>query len=142
MALKWFGKRMSKRVESAAIAAVDATMSTAILHAKANHGKAGGGLSREAATAKISGQRFVTRSSELERSVRIVNPGKRSGSDVVGTWGSIGVVYARRIELGFQGKDKRGAVVNAPAYPFLQPAADAEYPKLTKRIARAYRRGL
>lgn len=129
MTLKWEGDKVRRRVTRAAIAGIDATMSAAILHAKANHG-----ASAHAA------RRFQTRTGELERSVRIVQPAKRHGRGVRGLWGSIGLIYARRIELGFQGKDARGAVVSAPAYPFLRPAADEQYPKLAGRIKRAFRR--
>lgn len=141
--LKWKGDEVLRRVERAAILGVDATMSAAVLNAKANHGAAGGGRSRVSAIGHAQGQgRFISRTGELERSTRVVRPAKRSGSGVSGRWGSKGVIYARRIELGFQGQDSAGRVVNAPAYPFLFPAADAEYPKLGKRIKAAYRRGL
>ncbi|MCH8137181.1 MAG: phage morphogenesis protein, partial [Proteobacteria bacterium] len=68
------------------------------------------------------------------RSVRIVDAAKRIAGGAKGTWGSTDTVYARRIELGFQGKDARGRVVDAPAFPFLIPAAQVEYPKLARRI--------
>lgn len=129
MTLKWEGPAVRRRLLKAQIAGIDATMSAAILKAKADHGS--GAHAR---------RRFETQTGELERSVRIVEPAKPYRSGARGSWGSVGLVYARRIELGFQGKDARGAVVNAPAYPFLFPAADEEYPKLGGRIKRAFRR--
>lgn len=126
--LNWRGDELKRRAEKASMLGIDATMSAAIIHAKSNHG-----------AGAHAGRRFVTDSSELERSIRISKPARRKGSSVVGTWGSIGIVYARRIELGFQGKDARGAIINAPAFPFLRPAAEAEYPKLGERIRRAAR---
>lgn len=129
--LEWKGDKLKRRVRRAAVAGIDTTMSACVLHAKANHG-AGAHASR----------RFETQTGELERSTRIVEPAKASGKIVRGRWGSIGLVYARRIELGFQGKDRRGVVVNAPAYPFLFPASDEEYPKLKGRIKRAFRRAV
>ncbi len=121
--INWKGDKLKRKAEKASMLGIDATMSAAIMHAKSNHG--GGGA------------RFQTRTGELERSIRISKPARRDRRGVVGRWGSIGLIYARRIELGFQGKDARGAVVDAPAFPFLRPAAEAEYPKLAKRIRRA-----
>lgn len=117
---------MLERVRAAQSAAIDATMAAAILHAKANHLPGAHGA-----------QRFESQTGELERSIRITQPAKKGFRGVAGRWGSIGLIYARRIELGFQGKDKRGRVVDAPAFPFLRPAAEAEHPKLARRIKRA-----
>jgi hypothetical protein len=128
MGLTWRGEEIKAKVRAAQIAAVDATMAAAILHAKANHGAGSHAL-----------QRFETQTGELERSLRIVAAAAPDRTGVVGRWGSVGLAYARRQELGFQGQDAAGRVVNAPAYPFLRPAAEAEYPKLKDRVRRAYK---
>ena len=125
MALNWKGDELKRKVERASKLAIDATMSAAIIHAKSNHGMGAHGQSR-----------FVSHTGELERGTRIVKHARREGSGVVGRWGVIDVIYARRIELGFQGKDSAGRVVDAQEYPYLRPAAQAEYPKLGGRIRR------
>lgn len=126
MSLNWKGDAVKRAYANAAARAIDATMSAAIMQARKNH------------SAGAHGQkRFVTHSSELERSIRIKTPARRKGNAIVGTWGSTGIIYARRIEMGFQGKDSKGRVFNQPAFPFLRPAADTEYPKLLGRIRRA-----
>lgn len=131
MSLTWNGARVKRRVRRAAISGINATMGAAIIHAKSEHGAGAHGS-----------QRFESQTGELERSVRVVQGAKSEGRTVRGVWGSIGIAYARRIELGFQGKDSKGRVYSQRAYPFLMPAADAEYPKLARRIKRAFKRGL
>jgi hypothetical protein len=126
MALNWKGDQVKRTYARAAALGIDATMSAANMHAKRNHSAGAHGS-----------KRFVTRKSPLERSIRTQTPARQRGSSVVGTWGSTGIVYARRIEMGFQGKDSRGRVFDQPAFPFLRPAADVEYPKLAGRIRRA-----
>jgi hypothetical protein len=130
MALDWKGEAVLGKLRKAQIEAVNTTMAACILHAKANHGSGAHGA-----------QRFETQTGELERSVKSVSAAREVGAGVEGRWGSTGLVYARRIEMGFQGKDAAGRVVDAPAYPFLRPAATAEYPKLAKRISAALKLG-
>ena len=127
--VNWRGREVLALADRAAADAIDATMSAAILDAKANHG-----------AGAHSVQRFITRTAELERSVRIVAPARRDARSMVGRWGSQGLAYARRIEVGFQGQDRAGRMVDADAYPYLRPAAEREYPKLADRIRRAFRR--
>ena len=127
MAVTWRGDEVTKRLQSAAALAIDATMSACIIAARAGHGPGAHGV-----------RRFESHTGELERSFRIREPAHRDARGMVGRWGSRGIVYARRIELGFQGKDARGRTVRAPAYPALRPAAIAEYPKLPRRIKRAF----
>lgn len=129
MTLNWRGAEVLRRVREAERQGIDTTMAAAILHAKANHGAGAHAL-----------QRYITRSAELERSTRVVAPAREDGRGVVGRWGSQGLAYARRIEVGFQGQDRAGRMVDADAYPYLRPAAEAEYPKLEGRIRRALRR--
>ena len=126
MSINWKGGAVVSKLRRAQITAVNTTMAAAVLHAKQNHGPG----------AHSSG-RFQTQTASLERSVRIVKAAKRFSGGVIGTWGSTDTVYARRIELGFQGKDSAGRVIDAPAYPFLIPAAQTEYPKLAGRIRSA-----
>lgn len=124
--LDWKGDMVKSDVERAAILAVNATMSACIIHARGDHGPGAHGKTR-----------FESHSGELERGVKIVKPAKRDRRGVVGRWGVQGVVYARRIELGFQGKDRAGRTVDAAPFPFMRPAAEEEYPNLAKRTRRA-----
>ena len=127
--LNWKGDELKRKVERASKLAIDATMSAAIIHAKSGHGMGAHGQGR-----------FVSHTGELERGTRIVKHARRERGGVVGRWGVIDVIYARRIELGFQGKDAAGRVVHAQSYPYLRPAALAEYPKLAGRVRRALSR--
>ena len=126
MALNWNGDKVKRRMRRAQISAVDTTMAAAVLHAKSGHGPGAHGASR-----------FETQTASLERSIRIVDAAEPVRKGVRGLWGSVELVYARRIELGFQGKDKIGRIYDQPAFPFLVPAAQVEYPKLAERIRRA-----
>lgn len=129
MPLKWRGRKVAASAAAASIDGVNATMQACALHAKDNHGAGAHALGR-----------FESQTGEAERSIRITTPARKSRRGVAGRWGSIGINYFRRLELGFQGQDSAGRTVNASAYPSLFPAADAEYPKLGRRIRRAYRR--
>ena len=126
MTVNWKGGAVISKMRRAQITAVNTTMAAAVLNAKDNHGPGA-----------HSAGRFETQTASLERSIRIVEAAKRIAGGAKGTWGSTDTVYARRIELGFQGKDSAGRVVDAPAFPFLIPAAQVEYPKLAGRIRAA-----
>ena len=126
MTVRWKGGAVISKLQRAQIAGVNTTMAAAVLHAKQNHGPGAHGQ-----------ERFETQTASLERSVRIVEAAKRIVRGAKGTWGSTDTIYARRIELGFQGKDAKGRVVDARAFPFLIPAAMVEYPKLARRIRAA-----
>lgn len=128
MALDWQGDDVKRKMEGASALGIDATMSAAIMAARQGHGAGARGMGR-----------FQSQSGELERGTRIVQRAARRGRHVVGRWGVIAVVYARRIELGFQGKDSRGRVIAARPYPYLRPAAEKEYPNLKRRIRTAAR---
>lgn len=123
MPLDWRGEQVKRNLRTAQVKGIDTTMAACVLHAKENHGPGAHGA-----------QRFETQTGQLERSVRIVDAGHEIRGGARGRWGSTDLAYARRIELGFQGKDSAGRVVDAPAYPFLIPAANDEYPKLARRI--------
>ena len=137
MTLKWEGEKLTRKLRRAEARGIDATMAAAVVHAKGNHGPGAHGKQRFE-----SGSKAASGSANLERSMRITRPARRSGNTTAGRWGSQGIVYARRIELGFQGKDSAGRIVDAPAYPFLRPAAESEYPKLAGRIRRGLKRAL
>lgn len=126
MPLDWRGEQVKRNLRRAQIAGINTTMAACILHAKANHGPGAHGSDR-----------FETQTGQLERSLRIVDAGHEVDGGAAGLWGSTDVAYAHRIELGFQGKDSKGRIVNAQAYPFLLPAAATEYPKLARRIREA-----
>lgn len=150
MALNWRGSQVTRNVERAARLGVDATMQKAIQDAKSDHRGVTAARDLEGITGKVSGRRFVTGGinrkpgdpgGDLERSIRITQPAKRDSKGVFGRWGAKGIIYARRIELGFQGPDSLGRVYDQPAFPFLRPAANVEYPRLARRIRRALGRG-
>ncbi len=126
MALNWKGEELKRKTSKASRLAVDATMSAAVIHAGQNHG-----------VGAHSQQRFIWRLGGLGPSIRIIKAATTNQFGTIGRWGTRGIAYARRIELGFQGKDSAGRSVDAPAYPFLKPGADAEYPNLLGRIKRA-----
>ncbi len=126
MTLNWKGDQLKRKVVRATRIAIDATMSAAIQHARRNHGPGAHGQ-----------QRFESQKGDLERGTTTVQAAKKTGGSIVGRWGVVGVPQARRIELGFQGKDSLGRSFNQPAFPYLRPAAEIEYPKLARRIKRA-----
>ena len=128
MSVNWKGPAVISKMQRAQITAVNTTMAAAVLHAKENHGPGAHGAGR-----------FETQTASLERSIRIVEAAKRIVNGVKGTYGSTDTIYARRIELGFEGKTADGKIVNAPAFPFLIPAAQDQYPLLSKRIRSALR---
>ena len=126
MSVNWKGPAVISKMQRTQITAVNTTMAAAVFAAKQNHGPGAHGAGR-----------FETQTASLERSVRIVEAAKRIVGGAKGTWGSTDTVYARRIELGFQGQDSAGRAVDAPAFPFLIPAAQIEYPRLSGRIKAA-----
>jgi len=123
MSVNWKGDAVLAKTRRAQITAVNTTMAAAVIHAKENHGPGAHGAGR-----------FETQTASLERSIRIVEAAKRIVNGVKGTYGSTDTIYARRIELGFEGKTADGKIVNAPAFPFMIPAAQVEHPKLARRI--------
>ena len=122
--LKWRGRQLKDKLTRAQKSGVNTTMAAAVLKAKLNHGLGAHAF-----------ERFETQKGSLERSIQVVNKAAQVFGGVRGLWGSTDIVYALRIELGFQGKDVKGRIFDQPAFPFLRPAADIEYPKLARRIA-------
>lgn len=110
MPLRWNGAEIEAKALAAAKRGVDATMGEAVREAKNRHP-------------------WRNRTGTLEGSVRIVQTAHADGLVVKGRWGSADVKYAIFLELGTS---------KMPAYPFLRPAADREYPHLRRRIAAAY----
>lgn len=139
MAFNWRGPQVARRVERAAVNGVNATMSLAIRDAKSNHARGSAARDLEGIGGNVAPRRFESQTGELERSVRITQNAKKDNKGVFGRWGSQGVVYARRIELGFQGPDALGRNFNQPAFPFLRPATK-EYEKLAGLIRKDLRR--
>lgn len=117
MAVKWEGDKVEAKMRRAQIEGVEATMAAAAIRAKRNHP-----------------WRNVT--GILERSIGIVEHAKATGAGIRGLWGSQDVRYALIHELG--GQAGPGRRVTIPARPYLRPAADAEYPALSRRIAKAF----
>lgn len=111
MSLKWEGDKVITKMDKCIVQGMSDTISKAVEHAKNKHP-------------------WKTRSSILEGSIREVVHSHKVGGEFVGLWGSVDVNYALVLELGG---------VNMPAFPYLRPAADAEYPKLKDRIRRCFK---
>lgn len=136
--LKWFGKAMKGRMRDAQVVGVNQTMAGCVVDAKQNH-------------------EWQNRTGILEGGIDIATYAEPQGDGVKGTWGVRDVVYARIHELGGVITPKRGKAlaipdpdnpggillvksVTIPKRPYLRPAADTQYPKLAKRIAKAFQR--
>lgn len=116
--VEWRGDAVKSKVRRAEMLAVNRTMSECVIHAKGNH-------------------TWRNRTGTLEGSIRIANFAAPHARGVRGVWGSSDVVYALRMELGFQGSDALGRAINQPARPYLRPAADVVYPRLAGYIREA-----
>lgn len=134
--LRWNGDAITRRMRDAQTLGVNATMSDAVRHAKANHP-------------------WQNRQGRLEASINIVEPAREDGAGVVGTWGSTDVRYALIHELGGvivpvrakalkipqpDGSFRFVKSVKIPPRPYLRPAADATYPQLAAKIRTAFER--
>lgn len=115
MTLKWNGDKILKKVARAQIDAINTTMLAATIHAKNNHP-------------------WANQTGSLEGSIQINQPAHRVIGGARGVWGSEDIVYALRLELGFQGRDSKGVVINQAPMPYLRPAAAVQYPLLAGRI--------
>lgn len=109
MTVEWEGDELLAKAERAAKLGVDQTTAACVQHAKTNH-----------PWQNVTGT--------LEGSIQM-RPAERQGDRVEGEWGAYNVNYAVYLELGTR---------NMPAYPFLRPAADAEYRNLIQRIREAF----
>ncbi len=98
----WRGQQLRASIRRAVKDEVNETGKQAVQHAKQNH------------------EGWVYRSGNAERSIRIQTRATFQGSQCVLTWGSVGIVYFRRLEY------EHGHA--------LQNAAAATYPGLPRRI--------
>lgn len=119
MALDWQGKEVTARLRRAQVEGIEATMAAAGIHAKNNHP-------------------WTNRTGILERSIGIIEHAKAGRTGARGIWGSQGAVYALILELG--GQAGRALATTIPAFPYLRPAATAQYPGLARRIELAFSR--
>lgn len=88
----WRGKQLAAGMRKAVRDEVNNTGKQAVQHAKANH------------------EGWVYRSGNAERSIRIQEPARFEGTKCVLRWGSVGIVYFRRLEY-----EHGGALRNAAA---------------------------
>lgn len=108
--LIWQGKAIEHRMVEAAKIGVDGTTAACVQHAKTNHP-------------------WTNRSGTLEGSIEMRPAKELAGMVVRGEWGSFMVNYALWLEIGTS---------KMPAFPYLRPAADSEYPELATRIREAF----
>lgn len=127
--LEWFGDEVEKRLR----ARLSRNMAQATLYLKGqvqvsiNRGNADGSnpsLPGEPPK-KVTDRLFKSIANRVEES-------RDSLKGVVGT----NVVYARRLELGFVGTDRRGAVIDQAPRPFLRPALRNNETALLRILAR------
>lgn len=104
MAVKitWRGDEVVRAVEQAAKLGIDQTMSACVIDAKQNH------------------PGWKNRTGAAEGSMRMIEQAKGQGSQIVGKWGSIGIVYMLFLEF-----------IHGSA---LRTSADRNYPTLMGRI--------
>ena len=113
----WHGDEIAAKFIAASKLAVDQTTAAAVVHAKDHH-------------------EFQNISGTLEGSLQM-RPAELQGSQVVGQWGSMDVLYAAFQEL-MAGETGFGITRSQQGgHPFLRPAADAEYPNLMARLRAA-----
>jgi phage gpG-like protein len=132
--LRWEGDALTAKMRAAQQLGVNATMAEAVIQAKSNHA-------------------WQNQTGVLEGSIKIAEFARPDGTGVAGTWGSTDVRYALIHELGgvivpvraqalkFKLPDGSFRIVKSvtiPARPYLRPAADAVYPKLTGNIRKAF----
>jgi HK97 gp10 family phage protein len=81
--------------------------------------------------------RAPVKTGTLRRSitVQISESSATSASAAIGT----NLAYARRIEFGFNGRDKLGRLYSQPAQPYLRPAFDQERENAYREIQDALR---
>ena len=132
--LTWTGDAVLAKMRRAEIIGVNVTMGAAVNHAKRNHP-------------------WKNQSGLLEGGINVISPAAPIATGIEGHWGVNDAVQARMLELGGVIKPVNakalaiplpgGGVVfrqsvTIPAYPYLRPAGDAQYPRLIQRIRRAY----
>ena len=113
MSLNWLGDEIIKKMDNCIIQGMAQTITKCVEHAKNKHP-------------------WKNRSTHLEGSIKEQKHPRKVGNEFIGVWGSVDINYALVLELGG---------VNMPPFPYLRPAADAEYPKLADRIRRCFKGG-
>lgn len=110
MVARWksdpIASRITPRVETAILDAINDTTAAAAIYAKTNHG-------------------WRNRTGTLEGSIRFESARRVSASRWSGSFGSYDVVYAIYLELGTR---------YIAAYHYLRNAADATFPTLGARL--------
>lgn len=148
--LNWEGKKVARKVATAAAVGIDATMAEAVRLAKEDH------LPYPPPSAP--GERFHNRTGFLASSIQIVSPAEPTVFNIKGQWGA-DANYALYVEIGTSCKDsgfpraqQRAAegmgdmyAIPGPSVPpqmaaryTLRPAAAEAYPMLASFIAAAY----
>lgn len=133
--LTWNGDVVNERMKQAAIAGVDRTMGQCVTHAKANHP-------------------WQNRTGILEGDIQIQEYAVPAGAGVKGVWGvrsesrqalilelggTIVPVKAKALKIPMpDGSFRFVKSVTIPPYPYLRPAADQIYPRLSDNIRKAY----
>jgi phage gpG-like protein len=132
--LTWNGPALTAKMRAAQKLGINATMAECVTQAKANHA-------------------WNNQTGILEGSIKIAEFAREDAVGVAGTWGSTDVRYALIHELGgvivpvrakalaipqADGSVRFVKSVKIPARPYLRPAADAVYPKLTGNIRKAF----
>lgn len=134
--LKWYGKAVTKKMETAQLEGVNKTMAACVVRAKGNHP-------------------WQNRTSLLEGAIDVASYAAPHANGVKGTWGVRDMAQARILEEGgtivprkakalaipqADGSVRFVSSVTIPPYPYLRPAADIEYPGLAERIRKAFER--
>ena len=108
--LTWEGDKVKKKMNNCIMTGINQTMSSASIQAKFNHP-------------------WFNRTGTLEGSIRPVVAAHQVGNEFVGLWGSVDVKYAVFLELGTK---------FFPPFPYLRPAANAQYPNLARNIRNCF----
>lgn len=98
---RWRGDEVRAKVHRASAAAINEVLADAVAQAKGNH------------------PGWQNRTANAEGSIRVVDTAAAQGARMVGRWGSVGVVYFRRLEFEHGGALRGAADVT---YPGLAPA--------------------
>lgn len=100
--VNWRGKAVAAALRKAAAEAINETVAACVVYAKSNHA----GWENVTATA--------------EGSIRVIRPANTGASKPAAEWGSMAVIYMRKLEF------EHGSA--------LRTAAQVEYPKLPERM--------
>ncbi len=135
--LVWNGDKVTAKMREAQKRGINFVMAECVKDAKANHS-------------------WHNQSGVLEGGIGIATFASEDQAGVVGTWGVQDVAYALIHELGGvitpkaakalaipqeDGSVRFAKSVTIPARPYLRPAADRQYPRLTDAIRAAFASG-